>query len=87
MHQYYPAFVMRVYYDIHEEDVEGQILLCNLSCRYNHLDFCDVNKLTQPLENFKQQAPIGMEIYQLISLTITYSSFQNRTNLEIRSDV
>ncbi|CAL4107631.1 unnamed protein product [Meganyctiphanes norvegica] len=41
----YPGWVMRVYHDLDLTLETMQRWMCDLECRYPHLDFCDINNL------------------------------------------
>ena len=53
----YPGWTMRLYYDVDNEATKKR--LCDLYCRFPHLDLCNVNNLPQPLGNLKSKEPIG----------------------------
>ena len=56
--KYYPGWIMRIYFDLKEDDILGQKKLCNIWCQNNHLDLCNVEKLPT-LGNLKNLQPVG----------------------------
>ncbi|XP_076046060.1 uncharacterized protein LOC143028182 [Oratosquilla oratoria] len=55
----YPGWIMRVYHNVSDLDLEGQKLLCDVFCSYPHLDFCHVDRLPPPFEEFGSQQKVG----------------------------
>ncbi|XP_063584645.1 uncharacterized protein LOC134762205 [Penaeus indicus] len=41
----YPGWVMRVYHHLSYSDEQQKEWLCNITCTYPHVDFCDVERL------------------------------------------
>lgn len=45
----YPDWIMRLYHNINTSDRKQHLDLCNLWCKYEHLDLCDAKNLPFPL--------------------------------------
>lgn len=56
---------MRIYYDLDEEDIQGQEKLCSIWCLNDHVDLCNVKHLPV-LGDLKELQPIGKVLQEKI---------------------
>ena len=54
----YPNWIMRIYYDLEQNDILAHEELCELWCQNEHVDLCDVTNLPL-IGNLKTIQPIG----------------------------
>ena len=54
----YPDWVMRIYYDLEENDTLAKDRLCQIWCQNWHVDLCDVTDLPL-IGNLKELQPVG----------------------------
>ena len=55
----YPGWIMRLYFDLEEDDMDAVKAMCELWCSHDHIDFCDVTSLPKPFGNLKSWQPVG----------------------------
>jgi len=56
--KYYPGWRVRVYHNITVKDEKNHKMLCNLTCKYEHLDLCNVFNLHRA-GNLFEKFPVG----------------------------
>ena len=56
--QFYPQWIMRIYYDLNDQDIQGHEKLCSIWCMNEHVDLCNVKHLPI-LGDLKELQPIG----------------------------
>lgn len=54
----YPDWIMRIYYDLEDNDVFVKEKLCQIWCQNQHVDLCDVTDLPL-IGNLKELQPVG----------------------------
>ena len=58
IHRLYPDWIMRIYYDLEDNDVLAKEKLCQIWCQNQHVDLCDVTDLPL-IGNLKELQPVG----------------------------
>ncbi|KAK7078791.1 hypothetical protein SK128_005990 [Halocaridina rubra] len=56
--QKYPGWLMRVYHNTPEDDVEGIQFMCNMYCDFPQVDMCHIQRLPE-LGNLSQRGAVG----------------------------
>ena len=57
----YPGWIMRLYYHITDGDFGAENRLCEVWCKHDHVDLCDVTRLPRPIGDLRSKQPIGKE--------------------------
>jgi hypothetical protein len=76
--QFYPSadgWSVRVYHDADKlNDKALTERLCNLTCKFGHLEFCDMSRLPEPAMKYNKKG-FFFSVYSEIYLNMSYTGY------------